>query len=494
MAFCRLGVVAALLFSAPLLPAAAQSGEGGSAYRLAQAPLTPQEKARLEHEHKGQEKGPAARPQPKAAVPQPTPKGQGAMTPGGLPPPEHKAATPPPEHKAATPPPVGAPKSQVMTAPSGPPQPPAAQVPFDAKEKHLPPGPQPPLGKAPAAAIQKPPVAGQPGMAAPASTARPPTTTQFQLPPRPAGQPPRVDELQKARHTRVEDGGRRTVIEEPGNRTIIKQDNRLIIRHDETERFRLLGGTNVRSDRRPDGMVETFYVRPDGVRIVSVVDGNGRLIRRYRREIDGRERSIIDNRRFWGTAAAIGAGAIAVGVLLSLPPPVVTLPPERYIVAYDRASDDDLYEALSAEPIERLDRAYALEEIRDNYALRQRLRRIDLDAIHFEFGSWQVPEDQYPILERIARVMLRLVDRNPEEVFLVAAFTDAVGSDVDNLSLSDRRADSVAQILTASFGVPPENLVTQGYGSQFLKIDTPAPEPRNRRVEIQRITPLMAER
>jgi outer membrane protein OmpA-like peptidoglycan-associated protein len=97
-------------------------------------------------------------------------------------------------------------------------------------------------------------------------------------------------------------------------------------------------------------------------------------------------------------------------------------------------------------------------------------------------------------VERIANVMLRLLDRNPDEVFLIAAFTDAVGSDVDNLSLSDRRAESVAEILTVNFGVPPENLVTQGYGAQFLLIDTPLAEPRNRRVEIQRITPLMAER
>jgi outer membrane protein OmpA-like peptidoglycan-associated protein len=69
-----------------------------------------------------------------------------------------------------------------------------------------------------------------------------------------------------------------------------------------------------------------------------------------------------------------------------------------------------------------------------------------------------------------------------------------VGSDVDNLSLSDRRAEAVAQILTETYGVPPENLVTQGYGKQHLKIDTPEPERANRRVAIRRITPLMGER
>jgi outer membrane protein OmpA-like peptidoglycan-associated protein len=348
---------------------------------------------------------------------------------------------------------------------------------------------QPLPGKAPTT-LQKGPFPTQQGSVTSPANPRPPLP-QFQHPLQSGGPAPHLDTLQKARQTRVEDGGRRTVIVEPGSRTIIKQDNRIVIRHDDGERFRLLAGANAHSERKPDGLVETYYLRRDGVRIVSVVDANGRLVRRYRRGGDGREFNIIDNRRYW---AAAGVGALAIGVLLVLPPPVVTLPPERYIVAYDRASADDLYDALSADPIEPLERAYSLEEIRDNYGLRQRLRRIDLDTINFEFGSWQVAEEQYPRLEAISQVILRLLDRNPDEVFLIAAYTDAVGSDVDNLSLSDRRAQSVAEILSASFGVPPENLVTQGYGAQFLKIDTPGPEPRNRRVEIQRITPLLAQR
>jgi OOP family OmpA-OmpF porin len=39
--------------------------------------------------------------------------------------------------------------------------------------------------------------------------------------------------------------------------------------------------------------------------------------------------------------------------------------------------------------------------------------------------------------------------------------------------------------------VPPENLVTQGYGAQFLKVDTEGPEEANRRVAVRRITPLI---
>ena len=49
--------------------------------------------------------------------------------------------------------------------------------------------------------------------------------------------------------------------------------------------------------------------------------------------------------------------------------------------------------------------------------------------------------------------------------------TDAVGSDEDNLPLSDRRAETVATILTQRFQIPAENLTTQGYGEQYLKVE-----------------------
>ena len=84
-----------------------------------------------------------------------------------------------------------------------------------------------------------------------------------------------------------------------------------------------------------------------------------------------------------------------------------------------------------------------------------------------------------------------MVGRNPDEVFLIEGHTDAVGSDVDNLSLSDRRAESVAVILSQNFQVPPENLTTQGYGAQQLKVQTPGPSRENRRVTLRRITPLL---
>lgn len=156
------------------------------------------------------------------------------------------------------------------------------------------------------------------------------------------------------------------------------------------------------------------------------------------------------------------------------------------------ASEEDLYEALTAPPLERLDRGYSLEEIRQSYDLRERMRSVDLDTINFEFGSWEVAPEYYDTLEQLAEVINRILRENPEEVFLIEAHSDAVGSEMDNLSLSDRRAEAVAIILTDAFGVPAENLVTQGYGEQFLKIPTELPERENRRVSVRPIKPLMS--
>ena len=88
--------------------------------------------------------------------------------------------------------------------------------------------------------------------------------------------------------------------------------------------------------------------------------------------------------------------------------------------------------------------------------------------------------------------MERLLEKNPAETFLIEGHTDAVGSDVANLALSDRRAEAVADALTNVFGIPPENLATQGYGEQLSEGQDRSPERENRRVAIRRITPLVA--
>jgi outer membrane protein OmpA-like peptidoglycan-associated protein len=293
-----------------------------------------------------------------------------------------------------------------------------------------------------------------------------------------------INELRGMRRERVEEGGR-VIIEEPGNRTIVRENGRVIIRHDETERFRRnYRDGDFRVERRGNDEV-TIVRRPNGVEIVTVRDPDGNLVRRIRREPAGVETVLIDNR------IRERPRGYFVGQSIDLPPPTVRIPRDKYVVEVERASQDDLVEAFTAPPVDRIERAYTLDEVRQSGALRERVRRVDLDTVTFGFGSWELPYDQVGALTGVASAIQRTLARNPNEIFLIEGHTDAVGQDVDNLTLSDRRAESVASLLTERFQIPAENLTTQGYGEQYLKINSEGPERQNRRVTIRRITPLL---
>ncbi|MBB5052090.1 outer membrane protein OmpA-like peptidoglycan-associated protein [Afipia massiliensis] len=302
----------------------------------------------------------------------------------------------------------------------------------------------------------------------------------------------RMDDFRSERR-QTQEGGR-TVFREPGRVIIQDPNGQSFVRHNEVDRFRY-GARDVRVTR--DGNdTRTVVVRPDGTQIITVNDRDGRLLRRIRRDDRGREVIIIDNRPRGGPgfgaglAAGVVAGAIG-GYFVALPPPVLRIPQDRYIVEAEDAPPELLYETMMAPPVERIERRYSLDEIRYSPSVRQRMPSIDLDTINFETGSWEVPPDQAAKLQAIADGLNRVITANPRTVFLIEGHTDAVGNEVDNLSLSDRRAESAATLLTQQFNVPAENLTSQGYGEQYLKVPTDGAERRNRRVTIRNITPLL---
>ncbi|NGX93983.1 MAG: OmpA family protein [Candidatus Afipia apatlaquensis] len=304
---------------------------------------------------------------------------------------------------------------------------------------------------------------------------------------RPVG---RIDDFRSQRQQTTEGG--RTVIREPGRVIVQDPNGQSFVRHNDVDRFRY-GARDVRVTR--DGNdTRTVVVRPDGTQIITVNDRDGRLLRRIRRDERGREVIIIDNRRGPGFGAGLAAGVVAGaigGYFVSLPPPVLRIPENRYIVEAEDAPPELIYDTLIAPPVERIERPYSLDEIRYSPSVRQRMPSIDVDSINFETGSWEIPPDQAAKLQAIADGINRAIQRNPQTVFLIEGHTDAVGSDVDNLSLSDRRAESAATLLTQQFNVPAENLTSQGYGEQYLKVQTDGPERRNRRVTVRNITPLL---
>jgi len=349
-------------------------------------------------------------------------------------------------------------------------------IPGGQARQAVPPPPGAPPGAAAAFTHRTPPQ-----VTAPLPTLPPPQAQA--LTPIPQGAPPpqgprRLEDFRAERHE-VQEGGR-TVIMEPGRIIVRDPSGMEFVRHDEMDRFRY-GARDIRVQREGGGETRTIVIRPDGSEVITVVAPDGRLLRRIRRDPAGRELIIIDN---------VSRGP-SFGFYVDLPPPVVRIPYDRYIVDAQDASPDLIYETMEAPPVERIERPYSLDEIRYSPGVRMLMPSIDVNTINFDTGSWEIAPDQAARLQVIADGLSRAIQRNPREVFLIEGHTDAVGNDTDNLSLSDRRAEAAATLLTQQFGVPAENLTSQGYGAQYLKEQTTGPSRINRRVTIRRITPLL---
>jgi outer membrane protein OmpA-like peptidoglycan-associated protein len=275
----------------------------------------------------------------------------------------------------------------------------------------------------------------------------------------------------------VERRGDRIIIDLGGGRVRVEPVTR-----DESERL-LYGARDVEVQRLRNGRTRTIVYRDNGSQIITTRDRHGNIIRRIRRTPEGREFVLIDNR--------FPDRPRPIVLFQPLPPPVITIPQEQYIVDLGQASPAQIQQALLAPPVQELEQSYTLEEVTTNESIRAYVPRIDLDTITFEFGSATIGQDQMPALEELGFAMEEVIADNPSEVYLIEGHTDAVGSDYDNLILSDRRAEAVAVALSQNFEIPPENLVTEGYGEQYLKVQTEAPERANRRVTVRRITPLL---
>lgn len=460
---------------------------------------------------------PTREPRPSAPVgerPQPVPGAAGPTNPRPSTPPAAPVAPQPPVRELApqnaaptgAPHPVQPPHLAPATAPSAPavvapvsPQaaPVAPQATPDALHRHQPGGPgvapapggTPAPGVAPIGEPHRPPMPGQPPQAQPQPERRSGISPLGAAAVGAAvgvvggmilgGEPAHgIADVQRQRRE-VQEGGV-TLYSEPG-RVIVRDQDGYRLRHDENERFRDLGG-DIREERRGDDYVQD-WARPDGSRIITITDADGRLLRRIRRWPDGREVVLIDNgpsrpRGDWRRERVVVA-----------PPRIVDR--DRWEVDAGRADGRVIYETLEAPPIAPLERRYTLDDVRWNRDLRSYMPSVDVDTLTFDSGSWTVDPAQYDRLATLADAINRALARNPNEIFLVEGHSDAVGNDIDNLSLSDRRAQSVAAVLTRTFRVPPENLVTQGYGEQFLKVQTEGPSRENRRVTLRRITPLL---
>jgi outer membrane protein OmpA-like peptidoglycan-associated protein len=275
------------------------------------------------------------------------------------------------------------------------------------------------------------------------------------------------------------------VVEKIDNRTVINVGNQIIVRGDDRERLRY-DSQETYYEELPRGRTRETIIREDGSRIVTVYNRYGDIVIRSRISPRGREYVLM-----YSPEADNERPQVFIDVGLSLPPMRLTVPVQDYIVSTSRAPDRDYYDFLGQPPVERVERVYSIDEVKSSARLRDKVRRIDLDTITFPSGSAEVPLAQAKTLRKVADAMIKLLDKDPGEVFLIEGHTDAVGADKANLVLSDQRASTVASLLSEVYGIPPENMSVQGYGERYLKIRTEAAEQQNRRVAIRRVTSLV---
>nr|WP_245431477.1 OmpA family protein [Mesorhizobium atlanticum] len=277
------------------------------------------------------------------------------------------------------------------------------------------------------------------------------------------------------------------VVKQFGDRVILQFNNQTFVESNEAPRI-TRGARDVYYEDLSGGRTREIVERDNGVRIITIRNRNGDVIRRSRITPDGREYVLtyVDERYYNDVDEWRDPGD-------ELPPMRLDIPRRDYILnSEDVESDDDYYTFLEQPPVERVQRLYSIDEVKRSARVRDIARRIDLDTLNFDFGSATISDAEVQKLEGVANAMEKLLKKNPAETFLIEGHTDAVGTPEANLALSDRRAEAVAEALTNAFGIPAENLTTQGYGEQYLKVNTPGPNRENRRVAIRRITSLVA--
>ncbi len=107
---------------------------------------------------------------------------------------------------------------------------------------------------------------------------------------------------------------------------------------------------------------------------------------------------------------------------------------------------------------------------------------VRLNNIFFDFGKATLQEESFPELNNLVKVMTD----NPKIELEISGHTDDVGSDADNQTLSQNRAQAVVDYLTKN-GISAKRLTAMGYGEKNPVVPNDSDENRalNRRVEFK---------
>jgi outer membrane protein OmpA-like peptidoglycan-associated protein len=107
---------------------------------------------------------------------------------------------------------------------------------------------------------------------------------------------------------------------------------------------------------------------------------------------------------------------------------------------------------------------------------------IVLNNIFFDFNKFELKPESYVELDRVEKFLQDNANLKVE----ISAYTDSIGSDTYNLTLSQKRAESVVNYLVSK-GIPESRLIARGYGraKSVASNETEVGRAMNRRVEMK---------
>ena len=129
----------------------------------------------------------------------------------------------------------------------------------------------------------------------------------------------------------------------------------------------------------------------------------------------------------------------------------------------------------------RKTRSLSLGERQEIAELAATKPKIDLE-IQFDYNSADISKGSTSAVQELGKAL-----SSPDlkgSTFVVAGHTDAIGGEVYNQELSERRADTIKKYLTEKYGIAGSDLVTVGYGESKPKDANVPMDPTNRRVQV----------
>ena len=116
-----------------------------------------------------------------------------------------------------------------------------------------------------------------------------------------------------------------------------------------------------------------------------------------------------------------------------------------------------------------------------NFDLAVLPKKMTLKGVYFDSGAATIKRESFAALEDAAQFLIN----NPELAVTIEGHTDSMGQYTGNLTLSQRRADSVMKFLVVNYGVDPKRLNAKGLGPNepIASNDTAEGRALNRRIE-----------